>query len=117
MGDDYQPSLFDTAVMPTLEPRTHARRSDPDTSRAAARELSDRATMMRRLLRAYAVRPMTAEEAASACGYTAESGAWKRVSDLALHGFIEDTGARRPGHSGRAQMVRQITLEGVRALS
>jgi hypothetical protein len=100
-----------------LTPRTHARGTDPSTSRAAAAQLSDKRTMMRRLLLAYFVYgPLTAEEAADVCGYTAESGAWKRCSDLALHGLIDDTPLRRTGRSGRAQLVRAITDAGRKAI-
>lgn len=105
--------------MTGLDAHTHARTTDPDTSQAAAHEIGDsRQTMIRHLLRAYSIRPstgLTAEEAADWCRYTAESGAWKRVSDLAQLGWIEDTGSRRTARSGRGQMVRRITLAGVRA--
>lgn len=73
--------------------------------------------MLRRLLLAYADRNLTAEQAADACGYTADQGAWKRCSDLANQGLVEDTGDRRLARSGRPQMVRQITLAGILELS
>jgi hypothetical protein len=101
----------------SLDPHTHARAGDPDTSHAAARQLEAR-TMLRRLLLAYADHDsLTAEEAADACGYTADEGAWKRCSDLANQGLVEDTGERRLARSGRWQMARQITLAGILALS
>lgn len=99
-----------------LDPRTHARSADPWTSHAAAERLAKKTTMLRRLLYAYAARPMTAEEAAEYCGYSAEDGAWKRSSDLAARGLIEDTDTARPGRSGRLQIVRRITDEGLNAL-
>lgn len=95
-----------------LDPRWHARRGDPDTSHAAASELSDKTTMMRRLLAVHVGPGLTSEEASWVCGYTAEDGAWKRVSDLAVLGLITDTGVRRFGSSGRRQMVRRVTEEG-----
>lgn len=94
-----------------LDPHTHARSGGPDTSRDAAHHLSDRTTMMRTLLRAFAQRPLTAEEAAIECGYPAWATS-KRVSDLVRLGFIEDTDERRRGSSGRAQIVRRITEAG-----
>lgn len=109
-------TAFEEIPLFDLDPRTHARWGDPDTSHAAARALSPRQTMMRRLLTAFMVEPLTADEAIWRCGYTAEAGAWKRISDLTLAGFLEDTGQRRPGRSGRDQMVRRITAEGRRAL-
>jgi hypothetical protein len=83
-----------------------ARTSDPDTSHAAAGTLGSHAETMRvRLLEAIQAGAKTAEEAADACGYTANNGAWKRVSDLKTAGRVRDTGIRRPGRSGRAQVV------------
>jgi hypothetical protein len=74
--------------------------------------------MRRRLLMAYADHAdLTAEEAADVCGYDPEAGAWKRCSDLAVAGLIEDTGERRPARSGRQQMARRITLVGILELS
>jgi hypothetical protein len=98
-----------------LDPRTHARKGDPDTSHDAASKLSDQTTMMRTLLIAFTDGPLTAEEAADWCGYDPWASS-KRVSDLALAGYIEDTGLRRPGESGREQIVRAITDKGVAAL-
>jgi len=106
----------------------HARSTDPETSKAAARLLGGKAgTMRRRLLDYYgivgSVRPSdtrwgaTAEEATEDCGYTAADGAWKRVSDLLNAGLLEDTGRTRAGSSGRQQRVLRITEKGRAALS
>lgn len=100
----------------TVDPRAHARGGDPATSHAAARHLSAKRSMLRRLLWAYHDAALTAEQAADVCGYAADDGAWKRVSDLAVLGWIEDTGETRPARSGRAQMVRRITDDGRREL-
>ena len=100
----------------TLDPHTHARTTDPATSHLAAAKLTDKTTMLRKLLWAYAVRPMTAEEASDYCGYTAADGAWKRSSDLAARGLIVDTDQARTGRSGRLQIVRAITQDGRDAL-
>lgn len=81
-----------------------ARNSDPDTSHKAAVRLSAY-TMRAKLLDAFKVADMTAEEAAERCNYSAASGAWKRVSDLKNAGLIIDTGVRRKGRSGREQIV------------
>lgn len=103
--------------MTLLDPRTHARRTDPDTSRAAAHDLGNaRITLMRSLLRTFADRgTLTAEEAADLSGVD-QWQASKRVSDLDNLGWIEDTGWRRRGRAGRTQMVRQITDAGRREL-
>lgn len=99
-----------------LEPRTHARRDDLDTSHDAARRLGDQTSIMRRLLAQYAVEPLTAEEAAERAGFEPLAGAWKRVADLVRLGLVEDTELRRPGHSGRLQVVRTITQAGMDAV-
>ena len=103
------PTLFD------LDPVTHARRTDPDTSRAAATRLRDQRTMMRALLSTFVVADRTCEEAALVAGYDPEKAS-KRVSDLRNLGYLVDTDARRQGRSGREQIVRRITLAGRRAL-
>lgn len=98
-----------------LDPRTHARRADPDTSHEAAARLSDKTTILRNLLDAFMDGPLTADEAALVAGYAPTSGAWRRVSDLTVRGLVEDTGDTRPGVSGRPQMVRGITEAGRQA--
>jgi predicted ArsR family transcriptional regulator len=106
-----------TAGKIVLDPRAHARRGGPDTSRSAAEDTGNaRTTMLRLLLRTYADRgPLTAEEAADHAGID-QWQASKRVSDLDRLGWIEDTGQRRQGRAGRAQMVRHITDAGLREL-
>lgn len=100
-----------------LDPRTHARRTDPDTSRAAAARVTTAQTMMRRLLATYLDADRTADEAMRAAGYEPADGAWKRVSDLAGQELIAETGATRPGESGREQLVRTITRAGLVTLA
>ena len=84
-----------------------ARTTDPDTSHAAGDQLSksNRETMCGRLLAQIRLRPLTAEQAAEAAGYAPQDGAWKRVSDLRNAGLVVDSGLRRPGRSGRSQIV------------
>ena len=117
------PSLFDVVAaehekLMTPEPHTLARATDPHTSLAAAKALGGKAgTMRRRLLFAYRqIEELTADEAAEQAGYSAEDGAWKRVSDLLTAGLIEDTGYTRAGRLGRQQRVLRITAAGVEAL-
>ena len=43
-----------------------------------------------------------------AAGFTKADGVWKRVSDLARDRLIVDSGIRRPGDSGRMQVVWAI---------
>lgn len=106
-----QPTLFDE-----LDARTHAKRDDPDTSHEAAASLGSKESMQRALLLTYVDVDRTAEEASDVCGFDEARGGHKRVSDLLGKGFIEDTGARRVGTSGRRRMVCQITDKGRRAL-
>lgn len=98
-----------------IPPWEHTRTTDPDTSHAAAVRLSTAKSQMRRLLPAYLYGDCTCEESAAFAGYEHER-ATKRVSDLLRLGLIEDTGYRRAGTSGRAQMVCRITTAGREAL-
>lgn len=104
-------------LKPEIEPGRHARRTDPETSHEAARQLSNKVTMMRRLLGTFAQAPRTASEAIARAGYGPEDGAWKRVSDLKRLGLIRDTGLSLPGPFGRRQRVLAITHDGLKELS
>jgi hypothetical protein len=89
-----------------------ARTSDPQTSHTAAASV-DRATIVRRLLEAYAAHPagLTTSEVAALTGLD-EYAASKRASDAESTGLVYATGATRRGSSGRLQQVRVITPEG-----
>jgi hypothetical protein len=84
--------------------QTHARTTDPPTSKRAADSLDPR-SLMHRLARAYeaaGAAGLTDEEAAAQAGIPT---AWKRCSDLRRLGWIKTSGATRVGSSGRDQMV------------
>jgi len=100
-------------------PKALARRRDPGTSKAAARNV-ERDSMLTALLTEFARADLTAEEAA----HRAQLDPWassKRVSDLLNAGHIEpiivegDT-LTRAGSSGRQQRVLRITMRGSDAL-
>lgn len=99
-----------------------ARSSDPTTSREAAESLSDyRKTMAKSLLKAFKENSegLTAEEASLLCGYSAEHGAWKRVSDLRNAGYIEPkivdgVEATRVSSSNRKQRVMVLSQNRVK---
>lgn len=100
-------------------PKALARRGDPGTSKAAARNV-ERDSMLTALLTEFASADLTAEEAA----HRARLDPWassKRVSDLLNSGHIEpiivegDT-LTRAGSSGRQQRVLRITMRGSDAL-
>ena len=93
----------------------NVRRTDPDTSHAAAGRLSSKAQAFA-LLRTFKWIDRTAEEAAVAAGLLNGNHYTKRISDLIRDGLLEDTGARRAGSSGRAQRVLRPTKAGLRAL-
>lgn len=95
-----------------------ARNTDPDTSHDAAAQVNGRRreTMARQLLAVFAICPLTAEEAADACDFTADDGAWRRVSDLVNAGLLTNTDRRHRARSGRDQLVREITQAGRDAL-
>lgn len=95
-----------------LDPRTHAKRGDPDTSHAAAARLGSKTTVLAQILGTYLEHDRTAQEASAVAGFSYQQGA-KRVSDLLNQGLITDTGRRRVGTFGREQMVCAITRAGV----
>lgn len=97
------------------EPRTHARKTDPQTSHDAAARLKTSSHKFQ-LLKAYANADVTDEEAAVVAGLT-HTGYWKRCADLRLGGYIEDTGLTRTGSSGMQQMVCRITNRGIATLT
>lgn len=102
-------------ALPSFEPRTHVRSSDPDTSKAAAASVVDATEVQRRVLALFDARGgMTDEELLAAYqevyprgGQSAESLASprKRRSDLATAGFLVDSGERRLLRSGRKGIV------------
>lgn len=90
--------------------RTHARTTDPSTSKAAAASLDVRSQLTKyeeAFRYAYTNgQGLTAEEAAHASGLGTDGGNYtKRVSDLINRGIIEPTGETRRGSSGRKQRV------------
>jgi len=99
-----QPSLFGSH-----KPKLQARRTDPETSAAAARRLrpdSAKAALLKR----YYLFDLTDEQAAEQSGldlYTAS----KRCADLRRDGFIEAIGFAA-GASGNDRMVCRITDNG-----
>lgn len=100
-------------------PRALARRSDPATSKAAARNV-ERESMLRALLMEFARADLTAEEAAARAGMDAWAAS-KRVSDLLNAGHIEQIivdgePLTRAGSSGRQQRVLRVTMAGSDAL-
>jgi hypothetical protein len=106
-----------TDDLPLFNAPPVARTSDPDTSHEAEDALASRGHQVWQVVHAaYLYRDMagvTQDEAADRTGLTTHE-AGRRLSDAVAMGYLEDTGLRRPGQSGRAQMVRRITEQGVR---
>ena len=84
--------------------QTHARSTDPPTSKRAADSLDPRSLLYRlaQVYEAAGAAGLTDEEAAAQAGIPT---AWKRCSDLRRLGWIKTNGATRVGSSGRDQMV------------
>lgn len=102
-----EPSLFDEVAA-----RNH-RRTDPITSRLAARTVTAAASQRASLLSAYRAagcKGLTDEEAARAAGLLG-TGYWKRCSDLRGLGCIVATGDMREQTSGRLGMVCRFSKE------
>lgn len=97
-----------------------ARRTDPQTSQAAAQTLKRADTHCLRILRIYAQSPTGLTDAEiEATGVVKH--AWKRCSDLRRWGLIAPVKVdgkivTRIAPSGRAQQVCAITVEGWRVL-
>lgn len=117
MDDDQQIRLDDTFVPDT----PHARRSDPFTSRRAAKKMEEKEGKTSRLkpntdthltLKLIAERPLTGIEARRATG----KDIWKRVSDLRLAGLVQPVAVRRDPKTKHQGRVMAITPRGARVL-
>lgn len=114
---------------PTCQrPFYRSRRSDPDTSDAAADDMAERegpvtvvnpGTHKHRLLLQFRVEPLNAGEASIRAGLTrGGDGGWRRVSDLEGGGFVEPTGQKTLDPlSGKERMVHRITARGLARLA
>jgi len=96
--------------------RKHVRRSDPDTSRAAAESVVDTVTIVQqRVLEIHRNNPdgLTDEEMTekyiNLFGPTGQSSIRSRRHDLTSKGKFEDTGLRRELRSGRKGIVWRLT--------
>jgi len=83
------------------------RKTDPDTSKEAAPDVSRLEGEVYAILR---MRPSTAEEVAVFLSKPLQS-ITPRIAPLVRKGFIYDTGERRPGASGRSRMVLAASSE------
>lgn len=112
-----QTAFFETDDRRPWQRSAHelARRTDPETSKAAARRL-EAGSIRKALLKTFLVGSRTFEEAADVAGIDPWQAS-KRVSDLIAAGFVHDTGGTRSGASGRQQRILQITAEGRKALA
>ncbi len=87
--------------VPDTCPRCHARRTDPDTSKAAAEWIPrGHAGHILAILRAAG--PATQSEIAAEASLLPHQ-VNKRLADLNRKGLAEPTGATRTGHAGRAE--------------
>lgn len=118
------PSLFDPPIpdppareLGEVDANTvgGARRSDPSTSKAAARFIEPRVgTLCREVYDLVVVRTdgITTAEVCEATGRVHQTMS-RRITDLRERGWIEDSGLTRPSAmSGRDQVVWTMTAEG-----
>lgn len=88
----------------------HARKTDPETSHAAAEaNRPRRGTQASVILSQYAGADLTDEEAAVRANIP---GGWKRCSDLRRSGLIASTGRTRKTSAGVEAMVCTLTTKG-----
>ncbi len=110
---------FKTTVSITdTEPGNYlVRKSDPETSQAAAWMNPGRRNSQRwRLAKALADRSgMTWEQAAEAAGIDAKSSPWRRLTELRERGIIEVVGIGTTSLGAKAQLYR-LTDDGRRSL-
>ena len=102
-----------------FEPREHARTTDPDTSHAAARAVTDVAKVKAhvRAIHERHVEGLTDEQLGKIYqdnwpgvrSVEAYASARKRRSDLAREGVLYDSGERRQLSSGRTGIVWKLT--------
>lgn len=103
-----QPDLLDLLAS---VPITHT--GDPDTSRDAAEALGEhRWTLCLAILQAVAPGPLTVDGIQNAMGDADTYRVRRRVSDCHRCGWVMDSGRRKPGRSGRLQVVWAITENG-----
>jgi len=116
---DGRQGVVDAEPLPSFDPVAHTRRTDPDTSAAAAWAITDATEVQRRVLSIHKTHPagLTDEEliAAYTCTYApsarsleSRSSPRKRRSDLAHAGVLVDSGERRPLTSGRNGVVWKV---------
>lgn len=105
--DGERPATEEELGMPPPGHR-NVRLTDPDTSRAAAADTSNRAALMNLIDAAIWRQSGTQWEVSERIGIAAES-VHKRISDLRTEGRIYDTGIRRKGPSGRYCIVWSTT--------
>jgi hypothetical protein len=102
--------------LPKYDPKVKVRRSDPETSRQAAQDISIRVNSSRfKLLMAhYSDRNgLTDEEAATYAGLPLTSEYATRCSEMERAGLIASMPTHRTGLSGQLRVVRRITVLGV----
>jgi len=95
---------------PSLFPEEHesglARRTDPETSKAAAKSVD--ATELESLVYGALATPRTAHELAEVLDLPLNTVS-PRTAPLRAKGLIKDSGARREGPSGRKSIVWERT--------
>lgn len=110
----------DTHQLSYLEPSARARRSDPETSKAAARSVTRIRQSQRLILETLRAKgPLSDEEIYSAllaAGFfgnrpLSPSGARTRRKELVRLGYVESSSDRRKTAAGREAIVWRATLE------
>lgn len=91
-----------------MSTEAHARSSDPSTSQAAARSLktSELEGVVLAKLKTFR-KGATSDELARALGLSRDSVS-PRMKPLVSKGHVVDSGKKRPGDSGRAQIVWRV---------
>ncbi len=112
----FMPSVGLGAYRELIAPIVQPRRTDPETSHTAVKNVRKRAGSQQwQVLQAYAQNvDLTADEAGVITGLANKVGCcyWHRVSELLKQGLLETTDLKRVARSGELQRVNRITDKG-----
>lgn len=109
IGDGEEFIVCRPESLPELETNARARGSDPDTSKAGAKDVVPRAkNQYARILKAMAERqdPLSYDQIEAATGII---GCWKRLTELRRYGWIAETGERVVPTTGSAAHTYALT--------
>lgn len=110
MGERKQGHFFRDA--PSDFSRTHARRTDPATSHAAAESVVDITQSIQWQVMGVLIdadKPLAVEQIVDRMPHLEKDQVWRRVSDLKNKGWVEDSGELHGNRNGRSATRWRVT--------